>query len=71
MIKEIYYTYLGSNGTITSPVLLPDMHHVKKVKLIADKNKMLTNKDGVLLKTVMTTEEEISNWTEIDVDNNN
>ena len=42
MRKETYYTYLGENGTITTPVFLEGIYSIKKYRLIADKNKKLT-----------------------------
>ena len=47
MIKEVLYQYLGTNGTILSPVHLEDIYYVRKYKLIADNGKKLT-KDGEL-----------------------
>ena len=35
MTKEILYTYLGTNGTITSPVHLEDIYYTRKVRLTA------------------------------------
>ena len=45
MTKQVLYTYLGTNGTICSPVLLEDIYHIKKYRLIAAPGKRLT-KDG-------------------------
>ena len=35
MTKEVYYTYLGTNGTITSPVHLEDAYYTRKLNLVA------------------------------------
>ena len=43
MTKTVLYHYLGTNGTITSPVHLEDVYYIRKFKLIADKDKILTN----------------------------
>ena len=45
MTKEILYTYLGTNGTITSPVHLEDIYYIRKVRLTADAGKQLTKDD--------------------------
>ena len=45
MIKTPMYEYLGTNGTICSPVHLEDIYYVKKYQLFADSGKKLT-KDG-------------------------
>ena len=46
MKKAVYYTYLGDNGTITTPLHIPGVYSIKQYLLIADKDKRLT-KDGV------------------------
>ena len=64
MKKEILYQYLGTNGTITSPVHLEDIYYVRKFKLTADSGKILT--DGVTKNSsVIIPEEELENWKEI------
>ena len=63
MLKENYYTYLGTNGTITSKVHLEDIYYVRKIKLTAENEKYLTNgKEKV--KTIMIPEEELEQWHE-------
>jgi hypothetical protein len=47
MTKEVLYSYLGTNGTITSPVHLEDIYYTRKIRLTADVHKTLT-KDGKL-----------------------
>ena len=66
MKKTVYYTYLGTNGTITSPVFLKDAYSVKKYCLEAEKGKVLTKDDGVTtVKTVTVPEDELDSWKEI------
>jgi hypothetical protein len=43
MTKETLYTYLGTNGTITSPVFLEGIYSVKKIRLMAAEDKWLTD----------------------------
>lgn len=65
MTKEILYTYLGTNGTITSPVHLEDIYYTRKVRLTADAGKQLT-KDDVNYSSVATVpEEEVDLWKEV------
>ncbi len=65
MTKEIYYEYLGTNGTILSPVHLEDIYYIRKLKLHADNGKRLT-KDGKTMHTsVVIPEEEENEWREI------
>lgn len=64
MKKIILYHYLGTNGTITSPVHLEDIYYIRKLKLIADEGKYLTN--GIVKKNIVVvpeSDEEL--WTEI------
>lgn len=63
MLKEIYYTYLGTNGTITTKVHLEDIYYVRKIKLIAENNSYLTNGEKKV-KTIMVPEEEVEQWHE-------
>ncbi len=66
MTKTILYTYFGTNGIITSEVHLENVPALKKVRLTADKGKILTN--GVVsLEMVVVAEESADNWKEIDM----
>lgn len=63
MTQQKLYKYIGYNGTITSPVLLPNIDHMKMVELKADGGHYLT--DGVRKVLIITVPvEEVSNWEE-------
>lgn len=63
MIIHKLYQYIGYNGTITSPVLLPDIKHLKLLELHADGGKYLTN--GVKkVYSITIPEDELDNWSE-------
>lgn len=65
MTQQKIYTYLGTNGTITSPVYLPGIYSIEKINLIADDKKVLT--DGKKkVGSIIVLPEEVSKWTEID-----
>ena len=65
MTQQKIYTYLGTNGTITSPVYLPGIYSIEKINLIADDKKVLT--DGKKkVGSIIVLPEEVSRWTEID-----
>ena len=69
MTKDILYEYLGTNGTILSPVHLEDIYYIRKVRLSADTGKMLKKKgqkDKVF--SIIVPEDEVSLWEEILVD---
>lgn len=67
MTQTTMYTYLGTNGTICSPVHLEDIYYIRKVKLMSDINKLLT-KDGVnFTPTVIVSESEVNDWYEVDI----
>ena len=52
MTTEILYTYLGTNGTVTTPVHLEGVPAMQKIRIKPDIGKKLT--DG---KTVVTEKE--------------
>lgn len=67
MTKEILYTYLGTNGTITTPIHLEDIYYIRSIRLTADRKKKLTSNGGkTLLSSVIVPEDEVSLWTEVD-----
>ena len=66
MIKEVMYTYLGTNGTICSTVHLEDIYYIRKIRLRADAKKVLT-KDFINYYTVIIIpEDDVDKWYEID-----
>lgn len=65
MKKEVLYTYLGTNGTICSPVHLEGIYYIRKIKLYAAVGKKLTNDGKTFCKTVTVAENEVDNWYEI------
>ena len=65
MKKEVLYTYLGTNGTITSPVHLEDTYYIRKIRLAADEGKLLTKDYETFYHTRVVPEEEVSLWTEV------
>ena len=68
MKKEILYTYLGTNGSITTPVHLEGIYYVRKVKLIAEGDKKCITKDGIHSYRMITVpEDEVEQWRELDV----
>jgi hypothetical protein len=67
MTKETMYRYLGRNGIITSRIKLEQIDPIPMVRLVASSGKMLT--DGISVVPIITVfEEEVNNWTEIDVE---
>ena len=66
MRKTLYYTYLGVNGTITSPVLLEGIYAVKKYQLIASDGKVLTKDDKNYIDSIMIPESDLDLWKEVD-----
>ena len=64
MIKENIYIYLGTNGTITSPIHLEGIYSVKKIRLTADKDKQLTDgKD--FCNSILIDEVDLDKWYEV------
>ena len=64
MTKEVFYLYLGTNGTILSPVHLEDTYYMRKIKLTADKGKFLIKDGQNKCKSVLVPEEDVSDWSE-------
>lgn len=65
MRKVVYYTYLGDNGTITTPLHIPGVYSIKQYLLVADENKRLT-KDGVqFTPSVLIPEADSDLWYEV------
>lgn len=65
MRQEILYQYLGTNGTILSPVHLENIYSVKKIRLFADKGKALTKDGKKTVSSVTVSEDEINDWYEV------
>ena len=66
MIKEILYTYLGTNGTITSKIHLKDIYYIQKYRLWADDGKVLVKNGKIYGMTQIIPEDELNEWSEID-----
>ena len=67
MKKTKIYTYLGTNGTITSPVHLENIYSVVKYNLIPADGYKLT-KDGVeFYDYKVVNENELNEWYEVKV----
>lgn len=65
MKKDKLYRYMGYNGTITSPILLPNIDHVIIIQLRANPGKVLTNGE-IVASSVQILENQVENWVEID-----
>ena len=66
MKKEVLYTYLGTNGTIQSPVHLEDIYYTRKLRLWADPKKLLTKDGKTFFYRTIIQEDEFDLWYEID-----
>ena len=65
MTKEILYVYLGTNGTICSPVHLEDIYYTRRCRLIANEKKLLTERKTIT-HSITVPAHEVENWQEID-----
>ena len=65
MIKSVLYEYLGTNGTILSPIHLEDIYYVRKLQLQAGNGKRLTKDNKNFVKTVVIPEEDLDLWQEV------
>lgn len=64
MTQKKKFKYVGLNGTIFSPVLIPKADKIEFVELKADDGKILSN-GSVQRKIVLILPEEVSKWSEI------
>ena len=65
MTQTVLYKYMGTNGTILSPIHLEDIYYVRYLQLTATSGKTLT-KDRKKFSTVVTVpEEEAEQWIEV------
>ena len=64
MKKTIVYRYLGENGVLEAPILLPDTYYVKIFVLEADQDKILTNGTTKTIR-IRVPESEVNDWYEI------
>ncbi len=65
MTKIGMYQYLGTNGTILSPIHLEDIYYVRKLQLLADNNKRLTKNGKDFVQSVVIPEDELDQWKEV------
>lgn len=65
MTKEVMYVYLGTNGTICSPVHLEDIYYIRKIRLWADDGKVITKDGKNYLYRALVPEDEVDQWYEI------
>ena len=64
MTQKKKFKYIGLNGTIFSPVLIPKADKIEFIELKADDGKILSN-GSVQRKIVLILPEEVSKWSEI------
>jgi hypothetical protein len=64
MTKTIIYTYLGTNGTLSTPIYLEGIYSVKNYNLIADKDKQLTKDGKHFYNSITVPENEVDQWYE-------
>jgi hypothetical protein len=66
MVKYYYYVYVGENGIIESSVYLPGALCIKKCKITADENKLLTKDNQNFKEIVEIPVAEVDSWYEVD-----
>ena len=65
MIINTLYTYLGTNGVLTTPIHLEGIYNVKKVELTAEAGKKLT-RDGVnFVYRITVPADQVELWREV------
>lgn len=66
MIKTLFYTYLGTNGTVSTPIFLEGIYSTKKYQLIAEPGKLLTQNGKETYHSIFVPVDEVDKWYEID-----
>ena len=66
MTKQVLYQYLGTNGTILSPVHLEDIYYIRKINIFASEGKVLTKDGKKFVKSITIPEEELDQWYEVE-----
>lgn len=64
MTKIPVYRYIGYNGTVTTPILLDGVPHLKLIELIADNGCYLTNGEKNVRRITVQTDA-VDQWIEI------
>lgn len=65
MKTVILYNYLGTNGTIQSPVHLEDIYYTRSVRLMADKGMALTKDNKKFYYNTTVPEGDVELWREV------
>lgn len=68
MKKEVLYQYLGTNGSILSPVHLEDVYYIRKLRITADEGKQLTKNNIDFVFSTIIPEEDLEKWKEVGQD---
>ena len=64
MTKEVLYLYVGTNGTILSPVHLEDTYYMRRLRITSAQGKFLVKNGKVMGTTATIPEEELELWSE-------
>lgn len=65
MVQEKLYEYLGTNGTLCTPICLEGIYKIEKIRLIAEEGKLLTKDYKTYKKTVTVPKAEVEQWHEV------
>lgn len=65
MTKEVLYLYIGTNGSILSPVHLEDTFYSRRIRLTAAQGKKVTKNYTQFYESIIIPEDEIDQWVEV------
>ena len=67
MTKQVMYRYLGTNGTLETPIHLEDVYYTRFLRLFAEPGMKLTKDNKTFFSIVrVDNEEELSLWHDVD-----
>lgn len=65
MTKEVLYLYIGTNGSILSPVHLEDTYYSRRIRLTAEAGKKITKNHKQFFESIVIPEDEVELWIEV------
>jgi len=66
MIKQVMYRYLGTNGTLETPIHLEGIYYTRFFNLFASSGKKLTDGTRYVSYARVNDEDELALWSEVD-----
>lgn len=66
MTRQDYYVYIGDNGVVETTVYIPGVPSIKRSRLVAGENKLLTSNGKIFVTAITIPTLEAEQWYEVD-----